>query len=146
MSEVNAKKLDKVQVTVRVRPEVYQRAKDMARRTRIPVAVIIADAAAETLLPPLESAETKVETLSKRLLARLEALERALGKEVFIAKEFLAQFARAYFNHTPIIPEPERPAASINGRSRFIRLVEQVKLNANDGTSILDDAEATDGR
>lgn len=149
MNELNGKisKRDKVQMTVRLKRDVYRRAKDVERRTGVPVSVIIADAAAETLLPPLEeTAETKIENLSKRFLSRLEVLERAMGKELFVTKEILAQFARAYFNHTAAIPESERPSASMSGRLRFMRLVEQVKTNANHGLSILDDSETADGR
>lgn len=133
---------DKVQMTVRLRPDVVRAARETSIRSGVPVSVIVAEAAGETLLPPPEeSAETKVQNVSIRLLSRMETLERALGRELFLTRELLAQFVRAYLNHTPAVPEPERTVASLSGRVRFKRLVEQVNVNAHQGVSILNDTE-----
>ncbi|MCO6439393.1 MAG: hypothetical protein J5J06_20070 [Phycisphaerae bacterium] len=135
-------KYEKVQMTVRLRPEVASAARKASLRNGTPVSVIIAEAAGQTLLPPPEeSVETKVHNLSNRLLSRMETLERALGRELFLTRELVAQLARAYFNHTPAIPDQERAAASLSGRLRFVRLVEQVNVNAGQGVSILNDTE-----
>jgi len=135
----------KVQMTVRLKPEIYLAAKEAERRRGVPVSVIVADAASEVLLPaPEESAETKLQNLSNRLLSRVETLERSLGRELFINKELLGQFIRAYFNHTPSIPDTERTAASLSGRLRFVRLLEQVNVNVRQGVSILNDSEVSD--
>jgi len=136
---------EKVQMTVRLRPEVASAAQKASLRNGTPVSVIIAEAAGQTLLPsPEESVETKVQNLSNRLLSRMETLERALGRELFLTRELVAQLARAYFNHTPAIPEQERSAASLSGRLRFVRLVERVNANAGQGVSILNDTEVPD--
>lgn len=133
---------DKVQMTVRLHPDVVRAARETSIRSRVPVSVIVAEAAGQTLLPPPEeSAETKVQNVSNRLLSRMETLERSLGRELFMTRELIAQFARAYFNHTPAVPEQERTVASLSGRLRFVRLVEQVNTNARQGLSILNDNE-----
>ena len=135
----------KVQLTVRLQPEVHRAAKDAQRRSGIPLAVIVADAATKVLLPSAEeSTEIKIQTLSNRLLLRMETLERTIFRELHMTKELLAQFARAYFNHTPAIPESERNAASTSGRVRFVRLVDQVNVNVRQGVSILNETETPD--
>jgi hypothetical protein len=144
-SEAQVKNSEKVQMTVRLRPDVYRRAKEHERRTGLPVSVVIANAAAASLLPiGEESAETRIHELAKRLLSRIEKLEGTLGRELFGTRELVAQFIRAYFNHTPALPEPERDAASLDGRLRFSRLVEQVNLNVRAGVSIIDEAKVQD--
>lgn len=133
---------DKVQMTVRLRPDVVRAARETSIRSGVPVSVIVAEAAGRTLLPPPEeSAETKVQNVSNRLLSRMETLERTLGRELVMTRELIAQFARAYFNHTPAVPEQERTVASLSGRLRFVRLVEQVNVNTRQGVSILNDTE-----
>jgi len=133
---------ERVQMTVRLQPDVVRAARETSVRSGVPISVIVAEAAGRTLLPPAEeSAETKVQNVSNRLLSRMETLERALGRELFLTREMLAQFVRAYLNHTPAIPEEERAAASLSGRLRFVRLVEQVNVNARQGLSILNDSE-----
>lgn len=135
----------KIQLTVRLQPEAHRAAKDAQRRSGKPLAVIVADAANKILLPtPDESAEIKIQTLSSRLLSRMETLERTIGRELYLSKELLAQFARSYFNHTPAIPESERNPASTSGRLRFVRLVEQVNVNVRQGVSILNETETPD--
>lgn len=137
---------EKVQMTVRLQPAVVSAAKKASARNGTPVSVIIAEAAGYALLPQSEeSIETKLDKMSNRLLSRMETLERALGRELLLTRELVAQFARAYFNHTPAIPEQERAAASLSGRLRFVRLVEHVNVNAGQGVSILDDTEVPNG-
>lgn len=135
----------KIQLTVRLQPEAHRAAMDAQRRSGVPLAVIVADAATKVLLPtPSESTEAKVQALSNRLLSRMETLERSIGRELYLSKELLAQFARAYFNHTPAIPESERNPASTSGRLRFVRLVDQVNVNVRQGVSILNETETVD--
>lgn len=136
----------KIQMTVRLSPGVYRAAKEVERRRKIPISVIVADAAAEVLVPPAhESPEVRMQNLSNRMLGRMETLERALGRELYSTKELVAQLTRAFFNHTPAIPDSERASASLSGRIRFVRLVEQVNLNVKDGLSILNDSEVNHG-
>ncbi len=138
-------KPNKVQLTVRLQPEAHRAAKEAQRRSGIPLAVIVADAATRVLLPSAEeSIEIRMQSLSNRLLSRMEMLERTIGRELYLSKELLAQFARAYFNHTPAIPESERNPASTSGRLRFVRLVDQVNVNVRQGVSILNETESTD--
>lgn len=135
----------KVQLTVRLQPEAHRAAKEAHRRSGIPLAVIVADAATRVLLHSAEeSIEIRMQSLSNRLLSRMEMLERTIGRELYLSKELLAQFARAYFNHTPAIPESERNPASTSGRLRFVRLVDQVNVNVRQGVSILNETESTD--
>jgi len=137
---------DKIQMTVRLKPEVYLAAKEAERRIGVPLSVIVAEAAGQSLLPPpAESPDVKIQNMANRLLSRMETLERALGREMLLSRELLAQFARAYFNHTPAIPDSERSAASTSGRVRFVRMVEQVSLNVRQGVSILEESKVSDG-
>lgn len=135
----------KVQMTVRLEPDVFTAAKEIERRTRTPRSVVIANAAKEVLLPrPHESPEQIMNKLSTGLLTRMGALERAFGKELHVLKELIALAARAYFNHTPAVPESQRDAASLSGRARFTRLIEQLDENVKSGASIFNETEVHD--
>ncbi len=132
----------KIQMTVRLEPAVFRAAQEFERRTGTPRSVLVAEAAKQVFLPPPhESPETRMENLSKRVLTRLNALERTLGTELQTIKELLGLGLRAYFNHTPAIPESERDAASLSGRARFARLIDLLNQNLHDGATILNDTE-----
>lgn len=132
-------------MTVRLEPEVFRAAREFERRTGTPRSVLVAEAAKQVLLPPPhESPETRMENLSRRVLTRLNGLEHTIGTELQIIKELLALGMRAYFNHTPTIPDSERETASLSGRARFARLVGLLNQNLQDGASILNDTEPHD--
>jgi len=133
----------RIQLTVRLDPDVYQAAKEVERRTFAPLSRIIADAARETLLSAQQATiSQQLQDLSNRLLQRLTTIERALGSEIVAVKELTALWARSYFNHTPAIPEPERTVASLSGRKRFVQLVEFFNRNLQQGVSILNELES----
>lgn len=140
------KRNNKTQMTVRLEADVFRAVKERERRTGMPRSVIVAEAAKQTLVPPPhESPEAKMTKTATRVLTRIEQLERAIGTELWQVKELIALLARAYFNHTPAIPDSQRDAASLSGRARFAHLTELLERNLNDGTSILGKGESNNG-
>lgn len=130
----------KIQMTVRVTPDVWKAAKAVERRTQTPVSVVVADAARRTLMPEPEGSPVElIEESSKRVLQRLDAFENLIGSELLVLKELIGLLSRAYFNHTPAIPESERNAASLSGRARFFRMMKHLSANLADGASIFDE-------
>jgi len=135
----------KLQKTIRFERDVVRAANERARRLGLPFSVVLANAAKEALL-----VQNKNETgdalgeMRKSVLSRLSRLEQEVGRELVGVRELLALLTRAYLNHTPIVPEDARDAASLSGRARFAQLVELLQRNLKEGVSILDESEMYD--
>ena len=130
----------KEQVTLRVSGQLYRRAKQIGRDQNRPLAVVLADAAERTLLPPPDRDPIeRIETTGRALLNRLAVLDDQLGRDLLLLREMLGIAVRLYLNHTPEIPESERDAAHRSGRQRFTQYARHVRNNAKEGASILDE-------
>lgn len=129
---------NKIQMTVRLEPEVHRAAIIRANRSGMPVSVVVADAAKTTLLPKTNSNQMTLEQSTDRILRRLGKIDTLWQEEQHTLRELMAIFVRSYLNHTPEVPEGERQAASMSGRNRFNRFVERLERNLRDGVSVLD--------
>ena len=128
----------KVQMTVRLEPEVEKAAIAYARRTGVAVSVVVADAAKRTLLPATDDRSMSLEQSTERLLRRLGKLDASVQADLNEIRESIGLAVRTYLNHTPSIPDSERQAASMSGRIRFDRFVHLLDQNLRDGTSVLE--------
>ena len=128
----------KVKVTLRLEQSVYDAARLRAERLNAPVAVVLADAAKQMLLPEYQK-EQEAELLKaiNRGYYKLRRMEDRLGLDLHILKEMVGLHVRAYFNHTPAVPETEKDAASLSGRIRFERYLDLLARNIRPGASIL---------
>ena len=127
----------KVQMTIRLEPDVEKAAVAFSRRTGIPVSVVVADAAKQVLIPRADDPRLSLEQATERVLRRLGKIDSTLRADLNELRELMALAVRTYLNHTPAVPESERFAASMSGRIRFDRLVELLDQNLRDGLSIL---------
>ena len=129
---------NKIQMTVRLEPEVHRAVLARANRSGIPPAVVVADAAKQKLLPKSSDDELTLERATDRLLRRIGKIDSAWQEEYHTLRELIAIFIRMYLNHTPAVPESERRDASMSGRARFNRIVDLLERNLKDGISVLD--------
>ena len=136
---------NKIQMTVRLEPEVHRAVLARANRSGIPPAVVVADAAKQKLLPKSSDDELTLERATDRVLRRIGKIDSAWQEEYHTLRELIAIFIRMYLNHTPAVPESERRDASMSGRARFNRIVDLLERNLRDGISVLDSsASGTD--
>ena len=63
------------------------------------------------------------ETLD-RIFLRLTRHDQRVQRELHILSEMLALFVRAYYNHTPRVPEPAREEFRASGKERFEAFME----------------------
>ncbi len=132
----------KLQKTVRFETDVVRAAEQRSRRIGLPCAVVLANAARESLLSHSDtSVQSEMQEFRKLVLSRLNTHEQVLGRDIALICELLALSVRTYLNHTPELVPGDRDAASMSGRLRFKRLIALARRNLHDGVSILDDAE-----
>ena len=129
---------NKIQMTVRLEPEVHRAAIAHANRSGIPVSVVVADAAKRTLLPKTDGDQMTLEQSTDRILRRLGKIDALWQEEHHTLRELMAIFVRTYLNHTPEVPESERQVASMSGRNRFNQFVERLEQNLKEGISVID--------
>lgn len=131
---------NKIQMTVRLEPQVHRAVLAKANRSGIPPAVVVADAAKQKLLPKSSDDELTLERATDRILRRIGKVDALWQEEHHTLRELVAIFVRTYLNHTPAVPEGERKDASMSGRARFNRFVDLLERNLKDGISVLDTA------
>jgi hypothetical protein len=128
----------KEQLTVRLDPDVLKAARDKAQRENVSVSAVVADAAARALL---HAGHAEWEACILRALDRLgnkiDKLDKRTGYDAGVLKEMVGLFVRAYFNHTPALPEPALRPALLSGKERFARFMDTLASNLGRGTSVL---------
>jgi hypothetical protein len=128
----------KIKLSVRLEPEVYKAAENYSARMNIPLAVVIADAAKQTLLPQFrKDAELASLKATERCFNKLRVLEDRIGNDLHVLKEMIGLAVRVYLNHTPAVPEEAKSAATLSGRVRFERYLDLLARNLRTGASIL---------
>src|SRR5689334_5569157 len=115
----------KEQITVRLESHVMRAAREKARRLNMSISAVVADAAAGALVGAYpDSPDGKMLVLLERLSNQLYKLGRRSRVESTIQKEMLGLFIRAYFNHTPALPEAMLDAAALSGKARYERFLD----------------------
>lgn len=128
----------KIKVSVRLEPAVHKAAEHYSARMNIPLAIVIADAAKQTLLPQFRK-EAELASLKaiEKCFNKLRVLEDRIGIDLHVLKEMIGLFVRFYLNHTASVPEEAKSAATLSGRIRFERYLDLLARNLRTGASIL---------
>ena len=135
----------KIKVSVRLEPEVYKAAEHYSARMNIPLAVVVADAAKQTLLPQYrQDQDAKALKAVERCFNKLRILEDRIGTDLHVLKEMVGLAVRVYLNHTPAVPEDAKGAATLSGRIRFERYIDLLARNLRTGASILSEPPRQD--
>lgn len=129
---------NKIKVSVRLEPDVHKAAEHYAARMNIPLAIVVADAAKQTLLPQYrKDAELASVRAIERCFNKLRVLEDRIGTDLHVLKEMIGLAVRVYLNHTAAVPEEAKSAATLSGRIRFERYLDLLARNLRTGASIL---------
>jgi hypothetical protein len=135
----------KVKLSVHLEPEVYKAAENYSARMNVPLAVVVADAAKQTLLPQYrKNAELASLKATEKCFNRLRVLEDRIGNDLHVLKEMIGLAVRVYLNHTPAVPDDAKSAATLSGRARFERFLDVLAKNLRTGASILAEAPRQD--
>ncbi len=129
---------DKIKLSIRLMRSAYDTAKSQAATTGSAISVIVAEAATQTLLATYRSdREAEILKAVERVFFKLQKLEKRQNLDLLILKEMVGLSVRAYFNHTPEVPEHERSAALLSGKARFHRYLDTLARNLRQNKSIL---------
>jgi hypothetical protein len=131
---------DKIKLSIRLIRSAYDAAKSQASTTGLAISVIVAEAATQTLLATYRSdREAEILQAVERVFFKLQKLEKRQNLDLLILKEMVGLGIRAYFNHTPEVPDHERSAALLSGKARFHRYLDTLARNLRQNKSILSD-------
>lgn len=130
----------RVQLTVRLEPQVMQAARQRSGEMKVSLSATVAEAAKESLLSSYRSdREQEILKAVDRNFHALRRLERQLRLEIAVLKEMIGVGMRSFFNHTTPIPEASKNAALRSGKERFGRYLDLLAANLRSGQSILGD-------
>ena len=130
----------RVQLTVRLEPQVMQAARQRSSEMKVSLSATVAEAAKESLLSSYRSErEQEILKAVDRNFHALRRLERQLRLEISVLKEMIGVGMRSFFNHTTPIPEATKNAALRSGKERFHRYLDLLAANLRSGESILKD-------
>ena len=131
---------NRVQVTVRVEPQVLQAAKQRASEMKVSLSAALAEAAKESLLSSYRSErEQEILKAADRNFHALRRLEQQVRLDIQVLKEMVGLGMRSFFNHTTAIPDTLKTAALLSGKQRFHRFLDLLARNLRTGESILSD-------
>ena len=135
----------RVQLTVRLEPQVMAAAKQRSNEMKVSLSSTVAEAAKESLLSSYrrERAQELLQAVDRNFHA-FRRLERQLRLELAILKEMIGVGMRSFFNHTTPIPEATKNAALRSGKERFHRYLDLLAANLRSGESILKDLPLPD--
>lgn len=135
-------KPNKIQMTVRLEPEVLKAAEAVANRTHQAVSIVVHDAAKRTLLPKDgDELDRGMQQFAKRIATQISRSRDSTLDELHMLKEMMGLLIRTYLNHTAPVPESERESASRSGRARFLRMLQLLDGNLRRGTSVFDELQ-----
>ena len=130
----------RVQLTVRLEPQVMQAARQRSSEMKVSLSATVAEAAKESLLSSYRSErEQEILKAVDRNFHALRRFERQLRLEIQVLKEMIGVGMRSFFNHTTPIPEATKNAALRSGKERFHRYLDLLAANLRSGESILKD-------
>lgn len=131
---------NKIQMTVRLEPAVHEAAVAVSNRTGRALAIVVNDAAKQTLLPKdNEKLDSGMQEFAKRTATQINRSRDRTLDELHVVKEMMGLLIRTYLNHTAPVPESERESASRSGRGRFLRILQLLDGNLRSGTSVFDE-------
>ena len=137
--------VQKVKFTVWLDPAVLQAAKSRAGHTGASVSEVLADAARDALLGKRgDGGAGDIVKAVDRVFYQVQRAERRRAFDQDLLKEMLGLAVLSFFNHTPAVPESEKRAALVSGKTRFGRFLDTLANNLRGGRSILHDLPAAD--
>lgn len=89
-----------------------------------------------------EERERVVAETLDRIFLRLARHDQRVQRELHILSEMLALFVRAYYNHTPRVPDPAREEFRASGKERFEAFMEALAEHVGPGKSMLEQVPA----
>jgi len=89
-----------------------------------------------------EERERVVAETLDRIAWQLTRLDRHARRELNVLEEMLGLFVRAYYNHTPRIPDPSLMEFRAAGKERFDAFMQILAENVGPGQSMLEQAPA----
>jgi hypothetical protein len=89
-----------------------------------------------------EERERVVAETLDRIAWQLARLDGRVRREMNVLQEMLGLFVRAYYNHTPKIPEPSRNEFRAAGKERFDAFMQALAENVGPGRSMLEQVPA----
>jgi hypothetical protein len=135
----------RVQLTVRLEPQVMQAAEQRSSDMKVSLSAAVAEAAKESLLSSYRSErEQEILKAVDRNFHALRRFERQFRLEIQVLKEMIGVGMRSFFNHTTPIPEATKNAAIRSGKERLHRYLDMVAANLRSGESILKDLPLPD--
>ena len=131
---------EKIKFSISLSRPAYDAAKAQAAELGKAFTCVVADAATQTLLATYRSdREEEILKAVERVFFKLQKLEKRQNLDLLILKEMVGLSIRAYFNHTPEVPDHERSAALLSGKARFHRYLDTLARNLRQNKSILSD-------
>lgn len=115
--------MPKPRINLRLSPAMYDQLMLAAAAPGVTIGEIVEAALAEYFGPAIS--EKQSEAICARL-DRLEVLSGSLERDLAVATETIAMFARYWLTATPPLPELDRKAAHALGEKRYERFQEQV--------------------
>jgi hypothetical protein len=138
--------VQKVKFTVWLDPAVLQAAKSRAGHTGASVSEVLADAARDALLGQRgDGGAGDIVKAVDRVFYQVQRAERRRAFDQDLLKEMLGLAVLSFFNHTPAVPESEKRAALVSGKTRFGRFLDTLANNLRAGRSVLRDLPGADG-
>ncbi len=129
---------EKIKFSISLSRPAYDAAKAQAVELGKAFTWVVADAATQTLLATYRSdREAEILQAVERVFFKLQKLEKRQNLDLLILKEMVGLGIRAYFNHTPEVPDHERSAALLSGKARFHRYLDSLARNLRQNKSIL---------
>ncbi len=131
---------EKIKFSISLSRPAYDAAKAQAAELGKAFTWVVAEAATQTLLATYRSdREAELLKAVERVFFKLQKLEKRQNLDLLILKEMAGLGIRAYFNHTPEVPEHERSASLLSGKARFHRYLDTLARNLRQNQSILGD-------
>ncbi len=129
---------EKIKFSISLSRPAYDAAKAQAAELGKAFTWVVADAATQTLLATYRSdREAELLKAVERVFFKLQKLEKRQNLDLLILKEMVGLSIRAYFNHTPEVPDHERSASLLSGKARFHRYLDTLARNLRQNKSIL---------
>jgi hypothetical protein len=131
---------EKIKFSISLSRPAYDAAKAQAAELGKAFTWVVADAATQTLLATYRSdREAEILKAVEGVFFKLQKLEKRQNLDLLILKEMVGLSIRAYFNHTPEVPDHERSASLLSGKARFHRYLDTLARNLRQNKSILGD-------
>lgn len=115
--------MPKPRINLRLSLDAYDQLMLAAAAPGVTIGAIVEAALGEYFSPA--GSEKQTEAICSRL-DRLEILNGTLERDLAVAAETTAMFARYWLTATPPLPELDRQAAHALGEKRFARFMQQV--------------------